>query len=64
MSRQSQTSERNAYSVDEFCHRVSISRASFYRLAKAGKIRLVRIGGRTVVPAAEIARLLGAKAPL
>lgn len=48
----------NAYRVREACSLLTISPASLYRLAKAGKVTLVKIGGRTVVPQAEVVRLL------
>ncbi|QLP97479.1 MAG: helix-turn-helix domain-containing protein [Rhodoblastus sp.] len=51
--------QRDAYKVEEAAQKLSLSRASIYRLSKAGSIRIVKIAGRTVVPASEIARLLG-----
>ncbi len=47
-----------AFRVKPFCQRVGISTASFYKYVGLGKIRIVKIGGRTLVPAAEVARLL------
>lgn len=43
--------------VPEACRAVGISKAMLYKLAVQGKVRLVHIGGRTVVPEAEIDRL-------
>jgi excisionase family DNA binding protein len=43
--------------VPEACRAIGISKAMLYKLAAQGKIRLVHIGGRTVVPEAEIDRL-------
>jgi hypothetical protein len=43
--------ERNFYSVKEFCARNSISRASFYRI-KWGALRPVKFGRKTLVPIA------------
>jgi excisionase family DNA binding protein len=37
---------------------LGISRSTFYRLEAASKIRLLRIGRRTLIPADEIERLL------
>lgn len=59
MSNPSGTFERDAYSVDEFCRRVGISRPTFYRLRAAKKLNAVKLGGRTLVPATEIARIFG-----
>jgi predicted site-specific integrase-resolvase len=47
-----------AFRVKPFCQRVGISPASFYKYVGLGKIRVVKIGGRTLVPAEEVARLL------
>ena len=37
---------------------LGISRSTFYRLEAANKIKLLRIGRRTLIPADEIERLL------
>ena len=42
----------------EAARQLSISRTGLYRLIHTGDIRVVKIGHRTVVPAAEIERLL------
>ena len=47
-----------AYRVKEFCRRVGISPATFYKYVSLGKIRVIKIGGRTLVPAAEVERIL------
>lgn len=46
-----------AYRVPDACRALGVGRSTLYKLASAGKLRLVRIGGRTVVPGAEIERL-------
>lgn len=51
--------DRFALPINEFCRRVGVSRTLAYRLAGAGKLRLVKLGSRTVVPMAEVRRLLG-----
>jgi excisionase family DNA binding protein len=43
--------------VLDACSALGISRATLYKLAAQGKIRLVKIAGRTVVPETEIDRL-------
>jgi excisionase family DNA binding protein len=50
---------RHAYSVDGFCRTIGIGRTKFYELVRERKIRTVTIGGRRLVPATEIQRLLG-----
>lgn len=47
-----------AYRVKDFCELVGISNATLYKYVNLGKIRVIKIGGRTLVPAAEVARLL------
>ena len=42
--------ERDAYSIQEFCERHCLSRASFYNLAKIGKApRVLRVGQKVLV---------------
>lgn len=48
-----------ADSPAQFCRRLSISQSLFFELAKAGRIRTAKIGRRTVVPRAEILRVVG-----
>ena len=50
--------QRRAYTFRDAESVLGISRSSFYRLEGAGKIRLVRIGRRTLIPADEIERLV------
>ena len=55
--------EPKLLSLPEFRRRLgNISRATAYRWEKKGLIKLTRIGGRTLVSEAEIARLAGSKA--
>ena len=47
-----------ALRVSQFCNLVGISRTSFYKYVSKGQIRIVKIGGRTLIPVKEMARLL------
>lgn len=47
-----------AYQVKLFCNSVGISPATFYKYVNLGEIRIIKIGGRTLVPASEVERLL------
>jgi len=47
-----------AHSFREGQRILGISRSTFYRLEATGKIRLLRIGRRTLVPDSEVERLL------
>ena len=51
-----------AYRIKDFCRLIGISPSTLWKLAKEEKIRLVRIAGRTLVPASEIVRLLDGEA--
>ena len=52
-------SQRVAWRVNEAAFRLGVSRATIYKMASGGKLRLIKIGGRTLIPDAEIERLLG-----
>ena len=43
--------------IPEACRILGISRSTIYRLAAEGRIRLIRIGSRTLVPETELDRL-------
>ncbi len=47
-----------AHSFSEGQRILGISRSTFYRLEATSKIKLLRIGRRTLIPADEIERLL------
>jgi excisionase family DNA binding protein len=48
---------RLAWRVNDACPALGISRSHLYDLAAAGKIRLIKIGRRTVVPDDEVQRI-------
>ena len=54
----SQSLQRAAFSIPEFAERYGISRATVYRLAQRGLIKLTKIGSRTVILRLEENRLL------
>ena len=47
-----------ALRVKPFCQRIGISAATFWKYVKAGKISVIRIGGRTLIPQSEVERIL------
>lgn len=51
--------QKAALSVAEFCQAVGIGRSFFYEQLKAGRIKAVKAGRRTLVPATEVANWLG-----
>jgi excisionase family DNA binding protein len=54
-----QTTTPAAFTVRDFCRALSISRSHLYSLVKHGRIRIIKLGGRTLVPGTELRRLLG-----
>ena len=49
--------EPKARRVKDACAALGIHRSTLYKLASKGKVKLVHIAGRTVVPESEIVRL-------
>ena len=52
----------DGWRVADALRQLSISRGTLYKMAGSGQIRLVKIGGRTIVPDSEIRRLVEASA--
>ena len=46
-----------AYQILPFCKLVGISRTGLYALIKEGKIKAVKLGGRTLIPRDEAERI-------
>jgi excisionase family DNA binding protein len=51
-----------AYSISEACAASSLGRTTLYGHIAAGRLRAVRIGGRTVIPAASLHALIAGEA--
>jgi len=49
----------SAWRVNDALLQLGISRATLYKMAGRGEIRLVKIGGRSLIPDSEIRRLVG-----
>lgn len=47
-----------AYRVDEACAALGIGRSSIYQLVKSGKLKLIKIAGRSLIPRSELERLI------
>lgn len=45
-------------SVKEFCEALSISPATFWKYNVSGKIKIIRIGRRVLIPMSEVNRIL------
>lgn len=46
--------EKVALSVTDFCKAAGIGRSFFYEEVKTGRIKIVKAGRRTLVPASEL----------
>ena len=49
---------RIAYSINEACAATSLGRTSIYKFLSSGRLRAVRVGGRTVIPADSLEALI------
>lgn len=47
-----------AYTIREACYASTLARTTIYSLIAAGKLKAVRIGGRTVIPAEALHALI------
>jgi excisionase family DNA binding protein len=56
-------SQPKARRVPDACAALGIGKSTLYKLASEGKLHLVRIAGRTVVPESEIDRLAAGAVP-
>lgn len=50
--------EKLAYRIADACHSLSISRSSLYNMIRDGRVKAVKIAGRTLILRSEIERLL------
>jgi excisionase family DNA binding protein len=50
------------YRINDFVQVTGLGRSTTYRLIKEGKLRIVKIAGRTLIPAEEVTRLIAAGA--
>ena len=62
ISADTREAERLAFRVDDACRVAGIGRTSLYKLANDGKLRLVKVAGRTLVDAASLRALFGSEA--
>lgn len=50
--------DRASWTVREFCARLGISASCFWKYHQLGKIKSFKIGGRVLIPDAELRRIL------
>jgi len=49
---------RRGYNVSEGAHIVGVGRTTMHKMIREGRIRVVKVGARTIIPKGEIDRLL------
>lgn len=54
--------EKIAYSIREACQASSLGRTTLYSHIAAGRLRVTRVGGRTIIPAAALHALIAGEA--
>ncbi len=52
-------SPKLAFTINEACHAVGISRSKLYELIGEGRVEIRKIGSRTVIPAESLRALIG-----
>lgn len=52
------TTDRRGLSVREAAQYLGIGTTSLYKLIRQGRVRIIKLGSRTIVPRAEIERVL------
>jgi excisionase family DNA binding protein len=50
------------HTINDAAHITGLSRSTLYRHEKAGRLRMVRVGGRTLVDAVSLRALVGVEA--
>lgn len=50
--------DKLGFRIDEACRAIGIGRTALYALMSKGTIRSVKVAGRTIIPRAELERLL------
>jgi excisionase family DNA binding protein len=62
MQSEQQTPPKVGYSIREACQASSLSKSTLYNHIAAGRLRAVRVGGRTIIPAAALHALVEGRA--
>ena len=56
------TTPKLGYSIREACQASSLGRTTIYSHITAGRLRVTRVGGRTIIPAENLHALIAGKA--
>lgn len=57
---QTGSTERIAYGVEEFAELMGIGRTTAFNLIREGRVKAVKLGARTLIPASEAKALIAA----
>lgn len=58
MSTTSNITDKLAYSIKEACATSTLGRTSIYAAIASGRLKAIRVGGRTLIPAESLHTLL------
>lgn len=50
-----------AHRIPEACRRLGVGRSSLYELIKSGEVKTIKIGTRTLVPEAELQKVINSR---
>jgi len=50
-----------AHKIPDACRRIGIGRSSLYELIKSGEVRPIKIGCRTLIPEAELLKVIASR---
>ena len=47
-----------AHQIPQACQRIGVARTSIYELIKAGELRSIKVGSRTLIPESELQQFI------
>lgn len=50
-----------AHKIPDACRRIGIGRTALYELIKSGEVRPIKIGCRTLIPEAELQKVIASR---
>lgn len=50
-----------AHRIPDACRRLGVGRSSLYELIKSGEVKTIKIGTRTLVPEAELQKVINSR---
>lgn len=61
LSQEAPSLPRKVYTIEEACKVSTLSRANIYNHIGSGKLKVVRVGGRTLVPVENLHSMISGK---